>query len=80
MPLHRTQNAPPALQTVRVPHLTSFPAHSLADGDGVAHVGLPAEPSKLANGGISTSSLREIRTPELPIAAPIPLENRLAVE
>jgi hypothetical protein len=57
MLLHRTHNPPPALETVEVASLTSFPAHNLGAGTGPACRVLAAEPSGWA-----------IRSPQLPFA------------
>ena len=68
MLLHRTDDAPPALETVEVASLTSFPAHDLGAGKGWAHRLLLAEPSGWVATGIRSFHLPEIRSRHLPFA------------
>ena len=68
MLLHRTHNPPPALETVEVASLTSFPAHDLDAGTGWAYRVLAAEKSGWVGRGIRTCHFGEIRSPHLPFA------------
>lgn len=78
MRLHRTPSTLPALLTVIVASLTSFPAHDLGADTGRAPRVLKAEKCSGAGSGIRTGHSREIRSLVLPFAAPLLSPNHLA--
>ncbi len=75
MPLHRTQNPPPVVLPAR---LTSFVAHNLGDNPRPGHGALPPTQPALVSHTRAASGLGEIRTPDLPFAAPLALRDQLA--
>jgi len=78
MRLHRTPNTLPALLTVIVVSLTSFPALDLAAGSGSASRVSPAERSNGASNGSRTSRFPEVRSLHLPFAVPLFSDSHLA--
>ncbi len=75
MRLHRTPTTLPALVTVIVAPLTSFPAHDLDANTGRAHRVLQAEKLSGAGWGIRTVHSPEIRSLLLLFAVPILSHN-----
>jgi hypothetical protein len=75
MPLHPTQNRRPVGLPAR---LTFFAAHNLGDNPKAGHGGPPARRFAPLSKSHSNAGSGEIRTPGLPFAASLVLQDRLA--